>query len=417
MTLIAEPLRTVTEYGFELLFRTRKVLVALIMIGLGIGFGYAISSSEEAGWVLLSILAIVIMVFIILNKPVMGLIVLVGVFPFVELTINVPMGAGIPDLSFSRFTIAFLAITMLAQAAIGNFRFATPLISIVEVCIIGTLIGVGISARLSPNPIGALEILISRLLEPMLLFFFARHLVRNKTDLNRLFWAIVLLGFASAIYAIYESATGHILLYEGDTPLEKLATSNPYGENLWLLRGLLGTSPTFGRVFGFTIPIAFYLFFEHKSTLAKFLLGVMIVIIFYGLFITYNRTSWYAAIISLTILQFFYTQFRPIYFVIVIVAVVGLWATWDQVNQSEVVEARVNDKTETFNGRTQIWDTAEIMWQEKPVWGWGYGVFQKVSGRYRVDGLSRDFSSPQSEYWNILLTSGLVGAVPYFALL
>jgi O-antigen ligase len=325
------------------------------------------------------------------------------------------MGAGIPDLSFSRFAIAFLLIFMLARAAIGKFRFATPL-GLTEICIVATTIAFLAAAALIDKSNLTIQSMLSWYCMPLLMYFLGRNLVRDRNELHKLLWAIMLFGFAAATYAIYESSTGHILFTAKETDISELNTA--YGENLRMLRGLLDRTGNFGRVFLSTIPVTFYLFFENKSGLRKMLLVGALVVQFYGMFLTYNRTSWYALMIGLFILQVFYPQFRKAYIVLVCVAAIVLWITWDQVTDSAVVQERVNSKVSTLDDRELRWKTAENMWKEKPIQGWGFEGYRKESGRFRIDdGRGMNWKSPENDFWFILVGSGLIGFLPYFIFL
>jgi O-antigen ligase len=59
------------------------------------------------------------------------------------------------------------------------------------------------------------------------------------------------------------------------------------------------------------------------------------------------------------------------------------------------------------------------MWLASPVRGWGYGQFAKLSGHFRADGVHRNFDNGaiENDYLNILVSSGLIGFVPYLAFL
>lgn len=387
--------------------------MSLLTIVLGVSFGYLIILSDESAWLLLSIVVIAISLIISIKKPFYGFILLIFLYSFIEAYIEIPMGAGIPDLSFSRFLFAFLFILMLAQAAIGQFKFAS--IGITEIFMFGTILGIGSSASLASNPIRMLQLLFSGFFMPLGMYYLAKCLIQNKSELHMLFFTVVLVSFLSAVYAIYELSTGHILFLSDFQNVEELNTD--YGGGLWLLKGLFGGPTVFGRLFAMAIPLTFYLFFEQRSGGWKIFLGWIIAVQFYALFITYNRSSWYAALIGLTVLQLFYRQFRPVYIILIVVSVLALWATWDQVSESNVVENRVNKRTEDFNGRSEMWAAAQNMWEQKPIRGWGQGAFRTELGRFRTDGRSRNFYSTQSEYWNLLVHYGLVGFVPYMGFL
>jgi O-antigen ligase len=121
---------------------------------------------------------------------------------------------------------------------------------------------------------------------------------------------------------------------------------------------------------------------------------------------------------GLFILQIFYPQFRKIYLVSVFIAVIVLWATWDRVNQSAVVESRLNNENvETYGGRDERWKAGFRMWQERPIRGWGSEGYAIHSGRFRQDGISRNFKAIENDFLFILVSSGLIGFLPYLIFL
>ena len=412
MMILKRPLKSIVTHASPVLSRFQKVFIGIAAIGLGVLLGSLFRSSETAE-LTVSVLGILVVMLIIVNKPLDGVLIWLMFTPFVETVINIPMGAGIPDLEFSRFIIAFLMIFMLARAAIGMFRFAR--IGLAEVCIVATTIGIMASAPLALDPKGVVQMAITMHFGPLIVYFFAKNLVRNREDLHKLLLAMVILGLAVAVYAIYEHSTGNILFVQKEKGPEAFDTS--YTESLQMIRGLLGRASNFARVFTSTIPLAFYLFFESKPVIRKILLVGMLAVQAYGLFLTYNRSSWYALLLSLAIIQFLYPQFRKVFLVIVFVAALTLWVTWEQVSESAVVEERVNSKVSTMEGRESRWTAGYNMWLVKPVRGWGFGHYAEKSGSFRTDGKHGNFAAIENDYLHILVGSGLIGFLPYLIFL
>ena len=406
-------LKPVLSEGSRLLSRIKWLLIVIIVIGSGILLGRLINHTPETAELITSILVISAVLLVIVNNPLDGILIWLIFTSFIEIWVNIPMGAGIPDLTFSRFIMAFVAILMLARAAIGKFQFAS--IGLTEVCIVAATIGIMLSAPLSVNPRGTIQMTITLRFAPLASYFFAKHLVRDKDDLHRLLLAGAIFGSAAALYAIYEYTTGNILFLPEDLSAEELWVD--YTESLRLLRGLLGRSSNFARVLVSSIPITFYLFLQRKSVIWKTLLVGMLAIQAYGIFLTYNRTSWYALLISLFIIQLFYLRFRKVFFVIVFVAAIALWATWEQVNESAVVNERVKSEVSTLEGREARWEAGYDMWRAKPIQGWGFGQYQRESWRFRTDGKSGNFYAIENDYLHILVASGLIGFLPYLLFL
>jgi O-antigen ligase len=361
----------------------------------------------------LSIIVVLVQLVITIRRPLDGMLTLLFFTIFIESWVEIPLGAGLPDLSFSRFSVAFLAIFMLAKAAAGQLCFAR--IGLIELLVLIAPIGIAVAAPLSvePPPRGVVQMAITMHLVPLGMYILAKNLVQSRRDLHRLFWVIALLGFVSGVYAAYEFTTGNVL-FTGGASVGKLYRGKT---NIRMILGIWGATGKMGRAVATTIPITFYLFLERKRESAKkILLVAMLAAQFYGLVVAMSRTPWYALLLALFVMQLFYSQFRKLFIGIVIVAALVLWATWGQVTESQVAE-RVNDKVSTLEGRQNKWQTAYSMWRAKPIRGWGFGRFSLESERFRTDEQSRQMNNPHNDYLYILVGSGLVGFLPYLAFL
>lgn len=411
---LQQPLRSATNQVLNILLRMHKAILVVLLAGLGLVLG-SIFYLYDVIDIAISLLVVFIVMLTIIAKPLNGVLLWLLFAPFLEKAINIPMGGGLPDLSYSRFIIAFLAIFMLAKAAIGKLRFVR--ISVVDVCIVGTTLGLMISAPMSENPIAVIQKAIAIHFTPLVAYFFTRNLVRNKSDLEKIFWAIAILGFVSGLATLFESATGNVLFRDQSIIATKSLIRDDSG--IRVIRGIYIGSGSMGRVLALTIPVTLYLFLERKNIdLVKFVVGGMLIIETYAIIVTMSRAPWIGLLASLFVMQFFYPQFRKIFYMIVIVAAVVLWATWDNVLDSDVV-ARVNDETSTLEGRQVRWDAGFKMWEAKPIRGWGFGRFQDEAGRFRTDGETKNFGngSIENDFLHILVGGGLIAFAPYFLFL
>jgi O-antigen ligase len=92
-------------------------------------------------------------------------------------------------------------------------------------------------------------------------------------------------------------------------------------------------------------------------------------------------------------------------------------ATWDQVNDSAVVQERVNSKVSTLEGREGRWQAGYNMWRAQPIRGWGFDQYEKESGRFRTDGEPWNYNAVENDYLYIMVGSGLIGFLPYLIFL
>ncbi|MCB0167214.1 MAG: O-antigen ligase family protein [Anaerolineae bacterium] len=416
MGALRTSLKSMSNFGFDRLVKMRGPLIGLLVVALGILIGVSINSQEAAELVVSITIVVAIMALMIVN-PLNGILLWLFFMAFIDTWVEIPMGAGVPDLSFSRFIAAFLAVFTLAKAAIGKFRFV-PL-SLTDILIFVVPLGLIISAPLAVEPMLFIQSTVFEIfLMTGLIYFFAKNLVQSKEDLHLMFMVIALFGFVAALYAAFEHATGQIWFLPKDGIAGKTVaqlTAFRGETNIRLIWGIMGGTGEMGRVLALTIPVTFYLFFEQARSLrAKLVVSVMLVAQFYGIIIAMSRTPWIALLLALFVMQFFYPQFRKLFFTIVFIAVIGIGFTWDLVSDSQVAN-RVNDNVSTLEGRQARWDAGFNMWQQQPIRGWGYGQFARNSGKFRTDGEKGNFGNGaiENDFLSILVASGLIGFGPY----
>lgn len=422
MMALGRSLKSISSHSLDTLVKLRFVVIVFLIIGLGVLLGVSTASPDpEAAELVVSITVILTVMALVVSNPLNGILLWLFFMPFIDTWVEIPMGAGIPDLSFSRFIAIFLAIFMLAKAAIGKLRFA-PL-TLMDLLILVVPLGVAISAPLADDPMLVIQSTVFELfLMTCLIYFFTKNLVQSQADLHQILGTIALFGFVAGAYAVYEYTTGHILFIPkggiaGHTVSQLITERAESG--IRLIRGLMGGTGEMGRVLAMTIPITFYIFFESaQSFRAKIGVAVMLAAQFYGIIVAMSRTPWYALLTALFIMQFFYPQFRRLFVAILVMAAIVIGLTWDQLQDSQVA-SRVNDNYSTLEGRQIRWDAGYAMWLAKPVRGWGFNGFERYSGQFRTDGKKTNFGNGaiESDYLNMLVSYGLIGFLPYVAFL
>lgn len=353
---------------------------------------------------MLAIPILIVLLFVTLHRPFYGLLAWIFFSAYLNSWVEIPLGAGLPDLSFGRLVLLFLIIGM-----IGKFRFRP--FSLTDMCILALVIGMSFSISSNDDSAQAFQIILSHYFIPLSAYFFAKRLVNRKKNLDQFLWVISLFGISAAIYTIYEFTTGHVLF----VPEEKVLGHFFRGEsNLRNIQGLIGNSSSMGRVLASTILVSLYLLLEGtRLNLRTMALSVMLLIQSGGLVLTFSRSPMVALMFSLLIWSFFYPRFRRYLTVVGVVGLLVLGASWQQFSQSRIFVDRINEKVDSFNGRTPRWSAALEMWKARPVQGWGRGAFLENSGDFRTDGRMRDLTSFENEYLEILVETGMLGFLPY----
>jgi len=380
----------------------RTGMLALIVVALGVALGaIMLSPARETA---ASAVIIGIYLIVIARNPLHGLLLWLVTQPLVDLFVNLSLGEGIPDLSATRFCIVFVTTLVLARTSVGRIRLA-PFTKIDAIALV-FLFGMTLSVPDALDGWRSFQSIFDQYFVPVLVYFLAKNLVQDKNQLRKVIDAAVLLAAYVGLYAIYEQTTGHVLIPVGET------SEVFYVEGIRVLRGLLGHPHEFGRIIGIVVPFNFYLLLEEKRPGRRTLYIFTIIIMMIGLYLTYRRTAWIAALASLFIIQWFYPRFRRLFVVLLVLAVGMLYINRDSLEDSAVSTRIQQGDTTTLNGRTEGWEYAIELWQREPLTGHGYGQFSVIAKR---EG-QRD-TAIESQYYSILVSSGLLGFLPYAALL
>jgi O-antigen ligase len=392
--IFLSPLQVIRKLGT--LWLTLGVIVLGAMLGLAL--------NSPLLDLTVSIISTFVHLVVILVSPLNGLLLWVVTNPFGELYINISLGESIPDLSPARFCVAFLLALLLAQTAIRKRELA-PFTNTDMLCIF-FMLGLGVSTMNEYSPWQeSIQGAFDRYYTPLLVYFFAKNLVRKRQDVDKVLGAVLLFGVYAALYAIYENLTGNVLFTEGNVYFTEYKDSG-----LHVLRGLLGRSDHFGALFSMIIPVNFYLLLRAPTRAKKVFYAIALSILGIGIYITYKRTAWIAVLAIFFVIQWFYPQFRRMFLGLLLVALVVLGATWNTVGQSAVVTDRVNSQTSTTQGRTDGWEAALELWSRRPIFGYGLGNYAIVAENEGVDD-----TALENEHLRILFGAGLLGFVPYVA--
>jgi len=345
-------------------------------------------------------------------RPLYGLLLLITVQPFLDRVIEIPLGRGIPDLYFGRMTLAFLVIAVLGSEALDRSKRMSP--GIMEACLLAVPGGIMLAAPLSTSPWSVVQVSIDFFLAPLLLYFIAKRTVGGRSEMTLLFGSVVIFGLLATAYMVFELSTGMILFIEEGIDPERL--SRVYSKtfsNLWIVRGLLANSASFGRVFITTIPVTIYLYFSQTDRTRRRLMFFALLVQCLGLFLSLNRSCWVAFTVGLAILQFAFPRLRAWALGIFALGLVTLVPFWRQVIDSSLVRERLLYNIETLNNRLPRWQTGFEMWKAEPWRGWGFGQFPLHSGRFRQDGGTGNLEGTENDFLLILVGAGLIGLLPY----
>jgi len=338
--------------------------------------------------------------FLAMADPLYGLVIAIIAYPISVHYATLDLGASIPNISPDRLVVAFVLALMFLRATCRGRRYRYP-----QVCWVGLIFVVFYSLSFRNGYwsfFQSAQFLLDKWMLPLATYFILSNLVVDRRKLDIVLNLLLVLGVYSALYMMYEQATGNILI-------EVRETATFYkGTNLRIVRGMYGTTTTFGNIFNLLIPIALYYFLRARTVGRKTWYILVFVMMLVGIFFTYKRAVWLGMLLNLLIVQMFYPRFRKLFVVILLVSLVAIAAAWDKVSTSEAVTVRITDTDdwEDANGRTQRWEAGMEFWRANPIFGSGFRCYQE--GPY---------FQTENLYIHLLASAGLVAFVPFIVML
>ena len=372
-------------------------LMILLTTALGVGLGFVMMT--PAGLILPSIVGIAFYLIVIASNPLSGVALWLVLYPFAERTINISLGKGIPDLSPTRFVIAFLIAVLLGQAATGQRRF--PRITKLDIVCLLSIIGIGISAGASYDPIRAFKAVLDMNIIPVLAYYVLKNFVRGKKDLDLLFNAFLIIATYTCFFIFNEWVTGNILFYRGHS-------MTVYGRTgIRVVRSLWGTPDGYASIFAMAIPLAFYRMIKAKGGHWRTIYGFLLAIFLLGQVLAFKRAGWVASLVSFIIMFPFFPSFRKVFLVMLILIGIPMGVFWETLSSIEGVEQRVISGVDTLHGRTYRWEAAIELWKQKPIVGHGWKNYDVLS----------EYHAIESHYLHLLVSGGLLAFLPFVCII
>ena len=107
MTIVSQSVKSIAYTIGELIAKIRYPFIILTVVGFGVLIGVSIFDNTTTE-LTTSILVIILLLVIVVNNPLHGLLVWLFLHVFIDSWVELPMGAGIPDLSFGRLSRCLL---------------------------------------------------------------------------------------------------------------------------------------------------------------------------------------------------------------------------------------------------------------------------------------------------------------------
>ena len=395
------PLKRMTKGGLLGL-----VLTVVAIIAIAVLMGNLIWSPH---WTTaITIIGLGAVMAMILVSPIHGLMLWIIMEPYARFWyLNVSMPSGIPDLSLSRLSVAFLCIVWVAQLAARKKRIRRP--GLIEIWIVLFCILVLPSVAASTSSLSrCLQTLFDKFITPYLIFILAKNLFEEKIGLDRLIALMGVLESYLLFILFYEHLTGVPLFYIVGRTLT-------YTKSLRKIVGLLGNATYLATILAMIAPFALYKFTHTRAPRARLLYFAMFVLAVVGNFVCWNRGAWVAMAVSLLICLVLEARYRRVLVPLALVVVMLVAVYWVQVTSSPVVTERLSN-VNSIRFRLSMLEVGQRMILANPVFGVGFDSFASYYIQYggHWELMAWDNPTPHNTYLGIAATMGLAAFIPYF---
>ncbi|MEI6122120.1 MAG: O-antigen ligase family protein [Bacteroidota bacterium] len=293
----------------------------------------------------------------------------------------------------------------------------------VTIAILFNLLWMLITSFTSEIPLVSLKFFISRLWFVVPFYFVAIILFKKLNAIKLMSWLYVIPLCIVIIYSTYR-----LYLWAFDEQASH-----------WVMDPFYNDHTAYGAAIALFIPVFLgFLFDKQYNKTQKLFAGILLFILFMGLYFSYSRAAWVSVIVALAVglLLYFKIKLRWI-LLLVSVLILGFFYFQDEIlwkleknkqdssaNFVEHVESISNISSDASNlERINRWQSAFRMFHQRPFWGWGpgtyqfvYAPFQQAKNKTIISTNAGDKGTAHSEYIGPLAESGVIGMLSVFAI-
>lgn len=265
----------------------------------------------------------------------------------------------------------------------------------------------------------SLKFFVNKLWIITVFYFLATQLFRKLQNIQRFIWCYAIPLFGIIIYALIEHASF------GFT--QKSA--------YWVMKPFYIDHGVYAATIAFFVPFLVGLFLYSSkfniSNVGRFFILIFLIEFLVGIVFSFTRATWVSLVAAGGFMFVFLLRIRFFPFVFMALLAGGILYTFqteikifltsnkqDSANNfSQHVKSIYNVSTDDSNlERINRWNSAFRMWKEKPIMGWGPGVYKFEYARYQLSSektkISTNFGTggnSHSEYVGPLCETGIIG--------
>jgi O-antigen ligase len=384
-----------------------NLFLAAVTVALGLALAKLIITPNY-GWAL-TITGVSFYLMTICANPLLGFLIWVTTSPFSRFYfLDIKMGRGIPDLTLTRLCAAFITVFLAAQLASRQRKI--PRINKVDLVMLVFCLGFAISTPMAVSgPKNALVNFVDGYGIPFLIYLFARMLVTDRRGLRAVTTALFIIAGYLSVVAIREQLTGQVLFWFRDANWY-------YQGGVRSLAGLLGNPAFFGAIISIGIPFTIRAIMNTEAPTKRALGGILLVTEVVAVYLTYNRGSWLAFLLSMVFMIALCPKLRRAAIPVILAVVVMLAASWPAISSTRVYKERIAAGIPVAY-RLGVYQSAGQIIGNRYLLGLGLGRYHNEYLRV-VMGIYGDSPwpakmMPHNAFLYVFFASGLVAMVPF----
>jgi O-antigen ligase len=392
-------------------------------VGSSIVLGLVGAAATLGGWWLYLAAGIVATAcaLVTIAQPLYGILGFVVLAPELSPYAQIPLPAGVPDLTFARAAISLVAGSVLLAVIFGLKRLAQPVAVEKAMAAFVGLVYLDLYVR-SPSFESDALIVFDELATPFLFFYFTRMLFRTSEDARKFLGAMLLTGLVLSGHGIYQYAIFGSIGNANDQGLDERTDTGHLEKGR--AAGPFVNSVEYGGVVSLAFLAGVLLFIHGSSALQRLALMPVVGLLAIAATLSLTRSVWLGLLVAILTIAALDRRWRT---AILATLVAGSLLGAVAIELLPEDDSRLEDRalsTEPMYIRIVMYRAALAMVADRPVFGYGRGESRFVAGRQQyltsVGTIPADFGNmagpPHNVYLYTLLQWGTVGLTLYLTI-
>lgn len=345
-------------------------------------------------------------------KPFLALLFWVVSSPILDFYLRISLGAGVPDITFTRIAVMLSFFVIILQAVL-KMRRLLPLDKIEIAMLIFSSLAL-VTAMLKDNATQNVQVFIDGYGTPFVLFFLSKNLSNKESDIRSFLYATVIVGFYLAVIGIIQYFTEvNLLVAEGFVGIHAKRAYGPFTN-----------AAQYGGALTIMYVGSLYLYTTLNPGFKKKLVLLAQCFIVTAIFLTMTRSVWLSFFMANLLISLYIPAYRKVFISLLIATVAGIAFAWLFLPDSSFFKERTFEVGPIYS-RIILYAMALKTFLDNPLIGNGFGRYSfyeasrehLTTSSYIQEKFGLSLSVPHNEFLHILVMLGMVGFAAYMAIL